>query len=478
MPKTLSSLPVGTKIKDSETKYYGKPVVFQVIDKNHSGYPSNSVTLLTDKIITLKSFDAKESGGNSDRQNYGNNRYLHSNIRQWLNKDTSPWYVAQHSYDNPPNDANVWSNHNEYEAEAGFLANFSNELKSALMTTTLTVAKNTVTDGGGSETVQDKVFLLSNTEVGLANENGIVEGTVFPVFSSGADRIAYPTAEAVSNSSYTSTSLKDSAGWYWWLRTPHASFSRYARDVLSVGSLGYINAYSGNYGVRPALNLSSEILVSDAPDSDGAYIIQWNATPTVSGSDDALGEKSASFSINYTVNDTDPSDVLTITEKVDDTIIRTISNAVRDQTYSLDLSSAWSSLSLGTHTITITVDDGKGASTTRTYTFIKVDDRIIVYGKNPIQTSIPAKEVVVTGIVDLAPDATLTVQVCNNAFDASPTWEDATQAFINKEAYYFTNTTKTATNWGVNYRVEVLKNTAIEKSYIEAIGVNFGMTGA
>src|SRR5690606_23277787 len=103
---------------------------------------------------------ARESGGNTDRSNYGNNRYLHSNIRQWLNKDTSPWYQSQHSYDNPPNNANVWSNRNEYDAEQGFLANFSNELKTKLLPTRLTVVKPS-TDGGGTEQVTDKVFLLS-----------------------------------------------------------------------------------------------------------------------------------------------------------------------------------------------------------------------------------------------------------------------------------------------------------------------------
>ena len=99
MSKKISTLAVGAKVRDPLSKYYGVPVGFQIADKNHAGYPANSTTLAAEKILCLKAFDAKESGGNSDRQNYGNNRYSLANIRQWLNKSGTNWYQAQHSYD-------------------------------------------------------------------------------------------------------------------------------------------------------------------------------------------------------------------------------------------------------------------------------------------------------------------------------------------------------------------------------------------
>ena len=38
------------------------------------------------------------------------------------------------------------------------------------------------------------MFLASTTEVGLANENGIAEGSRLALFSNDASRVAYPTA--------------------------------------------------------------------------------------------------------------------------------------------------------------------------------------------------------------------------------------------------------------------------------------------
>lgn len=237
--------------------------------------------LVTESIITLKAFDAKEaSNSNSDRKNYGNNRYSVSNIDQWLNSAASSWYSARHSADAAPTNANVWNNYNEYDTEAGFLANFEADFRAAIPDTVIRVAKNTVTDGGGYEDITRKVYLLSNTEVGLANENSVAEGTVWSYFNSATRRQCKPTAEAVSKSEYTDSSLNASSAWYWWLRTPYAGSANYARLVYTDGGLGNNSAYRGDRGVRPALELASTNLVSDSTDTDGAYILQWNQPPT------------------------------------------------------------------------------------------------------------------------------------------------------------------------------------------------------
>lgn len=264
MAKLLSALPVGSVVKSTNTKYNGKVIRWIVGTQDTA---NGRTGLVAEKMITLKCFDAKEpSNTNSDRKNYGNNRYSQSNIDQWLNSQAASWYSARHSYDAPPNNANVWSNYNEYDTEAGFLSNFEADFRKAILDAVIRVAKNTVTDGGGYEDITRKVFLLSNTEVGLSNENSVAEGALWSYFSSAARRRCYPTAEAVSNSEYTSSSLNASSYWWWWLRTPYAGYANLARNVGADGSLNYNNAYGGDLGVRPAFFVESGIALSVEPD--------------------------------------------------------------------------------------------------------------------------------------------------------------------------------------------------------------------
>lgn len=114
-------------------------------------------------------------------------------------------------------------------------------------------------NGTWSATVRNlmrKCFSLSAAEVG----NGGSDGTVFSYLNTQANRIAYQdeTATAV----------------YWWLRSPYSSGDNYrAYSVYTDGSVNSLNVYYGNICARPALALSSEILVSDSADSSGCYTI-------------------------------------------------------------------------------------------------------------------------------------------------------------------------------------------------------------
>ncbi len=110
MAQKLSNLANKSKVKFGTI--HGKPIIWLVADKNHAGYPSNSVTLVTNQIIKMLCFDAKESANsNRDRRSYGNNRYIYSNLRQWLNSAAAAgaWYTAQHSADAAPTSGNVWN---------------------------------------------------------------------------------------------------------------------------------------------------------------------------------------------------------------------------------------------------------------------------------------------------------------------------------------------------------------------------------
>ena len=96
-----------------------------------------------------------------------------------------------------------------------------------------TVALNTVTDGGGSEVVRDRVWLLSRDEMGYGHENNITEGQTYPFFAgaTNADRIYL---------------LNGAPRWYW-LRTPYAGNGNSVRNVDTDGSLSnnYARSSSG-----------------------------------------------------------------------------------------------------------------------------------------------------------------------------------------------------------------------------------------
>ena len=272
VPNKLSSLTVGTLVKDVNSTFLGKPVIWKIADKNHEGYPDGSVTLITERSIALRAFDAKEPNNSDvDRQTYGNNRYSVSNIRQWLNSDAGAgqWYSAQHIADQTPSSDYV--SVSPYSDKVGFLNAFSQQFKNALLETNLTVALNTVTDGGGSETATDKVFLASKTEVGLGNENNIVEGVSLPIFSDDTSRLAYCTAEAMEE---RGASIDETKAYGWWLRTPDTSETRSTRCVSATRGANTNNYnFYGNCGARPLCNIPSSIIVSEQPDKDGCYIL-------------------------------------------------------------------------------------------------------------------------------------------------------------------------------------------------------------
>ena len=578
MSKTLGSLSVGAKIEvpvlSAYQSRFGSKIVFKIADKNHSGYPSNSVTLITEKIIQLMCFDAKEaSNSNSDRKSYGNNRYQHSNILQWLNSNAAAgnWYSAKHSADAPPTNANVWNNYNEYDAWAGFLAMLDPKFVAELLTTTQTVARNTVTDGGSYETVTSKMFLPSTTEVGLANENNIAEGTLLALFSNDASRVAYPTAQCVSNSEYTNSNFSTSKGWYWWLRTPNSSSAGNVRRVNSDGSLGSYSAFFGNYGVRPLCNLKSSILVSDSPNSDGNYTVIYNSAPSappsitapatcysgqniniscaaatdpdgdaltycfersynsgawkqvqasasrtfteavstawntlkyrvrakdsygnysayttsgdiavihnqppvISGSNADLGIKRADFTYQYSVTDPD-NDVVNVVEKIDGKTIATKNAITLGATQTLSVAgNTFTALTNAKHTITITATDSAGNSAVRTLTFTKSIAGFVITLSAPLEADSQPTRANIKVTRDIPAGGTFKVEATNNPFDASPVWEDCTNAVVQGVAHVFTNKINTAARYGMNIRVTVQRGDALTACWVSGIGGNF-----
>ena len=113
--------------------------------------------------------------------------------------------------------------------------------------------------------------------------------------------------------------------WYW-LSTAYSTaangYEHSARSVHSDGALFRNYAYCGYYGLRPACNLSSDLLVSDTTDSDGCYTIVYNQPPTAPGTitvpSEVIGGENLSISWGQS---TDPDGNLAgykLERKVDD----------------------------------------------------------------------------------------------------------------------------------------------------------------
>ena len=212
------------------------------------------------QIIDLRPFDAKEPN-NSDRnrKNFGNNNWGVSNIEQWLNSDQSSWYSAQHSADAPPSSDNVLVDssvaYNPYDTKPGFLYYWNDEEKSILKDMTLTLANNTVTDGGGSYTWTGKVWLPTYTQLSGNQNNSISEGIQFSKFTDNASRKKTIHAMCAANNQYCiDNSITEGTQWYYWQSSAYPSNSFDSRSVYGDGNPNYsYRAYNGDLGVVPCI---------------------------------------------------------------------------------------------------------------------------------------------------------------------------------------------------------------------------------
>lgn len=133
----LSDLPVGAKIKDTNTKYDGRTLIWIIADKNHKGYPNNTVTLISERVLFGKRFDSSTT------------TYKNSEVRGWINDNN------------------------------GLLKDFSANFKNNIIDTNVNTASGNVTD---------KIFLASISEVGLEGDSE-KEGYKFPIFIDNNSRI-------------------------------------------------------------------------------------------------------------------------------------------------------------------------------------------------------------------------------------------------------------------------------------------------
>lgn len=115
--------------------YYDEPILWRCVDIDENG-----PLMLSDKIISIKPFDAEGEHPNdydNYRLNWGSNLWETSNMRSWLNSTASAgnvnWLCG-----NPPTADRVWGGYNAYANEKGFLANgnFTTSERNAIKTVT------------------------------------------------------------------------------------------------------------------------------------------------------------------------------------------------------------------------------------------------------------------------------------------------------------------------------------------------------
>lgn len=181
----------------------------------------------------------------TNRKNQGNNRYAFSNVRQLLNtdKEKGTWYIKQHDYDVAPSYATSYN---------GFLHDFTDYEKEIIYTRSIACLLDEA-DGGGSETVEDKIWLPASYEMGLEIKTAESDH-VFDGFSNTESR------------KYQSN---------YWLRTMNGSASS-VRFVYATGMLGSLNA-SSSYAVRPFCSLPTSAYLRWS-DSDKAYVFADDST--------------------------------------------------------------------------------------------------------------------------------------------------------------------------------------------------------
>lgn len=238
--------------------YYDETIDWYVVNiEKTSGY----ATLISKNILTFKGFDAAESGnynwdgtksyysiedttgGDLTLQAHirGDNTWATSTLRQWLNSDElEVKYEGQ-----APTALSFTDGYNEYNAEPGFLYNFTKEEKESIVVSDVTTPGNALSKEEFIIT-SDKVFLITEEELTLLEECGF-------------SKYAVPTQKAIDNDeskyyiNYCLDRNIETAAY--WLRTPDTKESSKCMILSTHADDKMVSSDAGvSYcGVRPAI---------------------------------------------------------------------------------------------------------------------------------------------------------------------------------------------------------------------------------
>lgn len=239
-------------------------------------YCTDGICLITDAVIAQGAMDAPEPA--SPEENFpitGNSSYALSNLHQWLNADSTDWYVPSHPCDTPPTEENLALRptlfdpirHNAYADSPGFLARFSENFRRHILVSRIPCVK---VDGSGLEYLDAKAFIPSAAELGL--ETGTPpEGEPFPLFADFRMRYAAPSEDCLAESAWQPAYFQRQRTFWYWLRTPNLTTPGFFAYVHFVNPYAYKFACSPWMGIRPMLSLSQDMPVESTGSCLGTY---------------------------------------------------------------------------------------------------------------------------------------------------------------------------------------------------------------
>jgi hypothetical protein len=211
----IAGLKTGEKITFGRIN--GEPLIWRIAEQGHKGFPLDSVAIIPDRTIGNITFaPANPLDQIHDRRLYGSNRYRDSYVRRYINSDEFIKSV------------------------------FSDEEADAIIETEIKI-KQPGADGGGIDTVLDRLFLLSASEAGLEGEDE--EGSLLELLK--------------NKENLRALDIDGDPDW-WLLRSALVSYSDTVRFVITDGSANSTTADNGGLGVRPACNLKISYPASKA----------------------------------------------------------------------------------------------------------------------------------------------------------------------------------------------------------------------
>lgn len=197
------------------------------------------------------------------------------------------------------------------------------------------------------------------------------------------------------------------------------------------------------------------------------YFSRVNQPAQIKVSNTNLGEQNKEFSFSFTPTDPD-GDKMTAKVYIDGVQIEDLGEVTGGKVKTCTIKRAdFITLKNGEHKIRIDVKDSNGSISSAFITFTKkVTWYLYEYTEELEEMPIDIR---VDMLANLADGIVKKIEVCNNAKDASPSWETIEDA----KWCEFKNKTKTAEKWGLGVRVRVDRGTATQDSYIYGFNISY-----